>query len=318
METKMEDNLCGFKKGHSAQHCLIVMLEKWRATLDKKGFSGVLLTDLSKAFDSLSHDLLLAKRDACGFDYNSIKLIHDFLVNRHQIVRINSKYSSWSEIVNGVPQGSILGPLLFNIHLSDLFLFTNDSNIANYAEDNSPYACKKDIESAIRRIEEDYKILLNWIANNALKANSDKFYLLLSHPNESISVNVDGYQITDSKREKLLGITIDNILSFNEHVSGLCTEVGQKLHALARVSKYMNTDKLRLIMKAFINAQFGYCPLVWMFYSRSLNNRINKFHEREIRIVFKDTFNDLLRRDGSVTIHERNIQALATEMFKVS
>ena len=320
METKLAVNLCGFRKGHSAQHCLIVMLEKWRATLDKKGFSGMLLTDLSKAFDSLSHDLMIAKLDAYGFDYTSVKLIHDYLVNRHQRVRINSKYSLWSEILSGVPQGSILGPLLFNIYLSDLFLFTYDSNIANYADDNSPYACKKDIESVINRIEEDSKILLKWVANNALKANPDKFHLLLSHPDEAIFVNVDGYQITNSKRKKLLGITIDTNLSFNEHVSGLCAKASQKLHALARVSKYMDTDKLRLIMKAFVNAQFGYCPLVWMFHSRSLNNRINKIHERALRIVFKDknaTFSELLRRDGSVTIHERNIQALATEMFKV-
>ena len=103
-------------------------------------------------------------------------------------------------------------------------------------------------------------------------------------------------------------------MSFNEHVSGLCKKASQKLHALARVSKYMNTDKLRLIMKAFINAQFGYCPLVWMFHSRTLNNRINKIHERALRIVFKDnssTFDELLKLDGSVTVHERNIQAMA-------
>ena len=139
------------------------------------------------------------------------------------------------------------------------------------------------------------------------------------HLDEHISVNVDGYQITNSKREKLLGITIDNKLSSNEHVSGICTKASQKLHALARVSKYMNTDKLCLIMKAFVNAPFGYCPLVWMFHS-SLNNRINNIHERTLHIVVKDqnaTFNELLQMDGSVTIHERNIQALATEMFKV-
>ena len=82
----------------------------------------------------------------------------------------------------------------------------------------------------------------------------------------------------------------------------------------------MDTDKLHLSMKTFVNAQFGYCPLVWMFHSRSLNNRINKIHERAIRIVFKDknaTFSELLQWDGPVTIHERNIQDLATEMFKV-
>ena len=319
METKLSDNLCGFRKGRSAQHCLIVMLEKWRTTLDRRGFSGVLLTDLSKAFDSLSHELLLAKLEAYGFSYNAIKLIHNYLVNRHQRVRINSKYSSWSEILNGVPQGSILGPLLFNIYLSDLFLFTEDSDIANYADDNSPYACKMDIKSVISQIEEDSTTLLNWVKNNGMKANPNKFHLMLSHPDENISVNIDSYQIKNRKSEKLLGITIDNQLSFNGHVSSLCMKASQKLHALARVANYMNTDKLRSIMKAFINAQFGYCPLVWMFHSRTLNNRINNIHERALRIVYRDrnaTFNELLTRDGTVTIHERNIQVLATEMFK--
>ena len=95
----------------------------------------------SKAFDSLSHDLLLAKLDAYGFDYNSVKLIYDYLDKRHQRVRINPKYSLWSGIVSGVPKGC------------DLFLFTYDSNIANNADDNLPYACKKDIESVISRME---------------------------------------------------------------------------------------------------------------------------------------------------------------------
>ena len=182
MEPKLSENLCGFRKGRSAQHCLIVMLEKWRSTLDKRGFSGVLLTDLSKAFESWSHDLLLAKLDAYGFDYYSVKLIHSYLVNRHQRVRINSKYSSWNEILFGVPQSSILGSLLFNIYLSDLFLFTLDSDIANYADDNSPYACKRDMESVISKLEEDSIILLNWVESNAMKANPNKFHLLLSKP----------------------------------------------------------------------------------------------------------------------------------------
>ena len=160
IDSKLSKYQCGFRKGFSAQHCLLVMLEKWRATLDNRGFAGVLLTDLSKAFDCLSHDLLTAKLDAYGFDYNSVKLIHDYLNNRFRRVRINSHYSSWKEIIYGVPQGSILGPLLFNIYLSDLFMFTKESDIANYADDNSPYACKKDIDSVISQLEADSKTLL--------------------------------------------------------------------------------------------------------------------------------------------------------------
>ena len=109
-------------------------------------------------------------------------------------------------------------------------------------------------------------------------------------------------------------------MSFDTHVSKLCDKVSLKLHALARISNFMNHDKLRLILKAFVESQFGYCPLVWMFHSRVVNNRINMLHERALRLVYRDsqlTFKELLRKDGSFEIHHRNLQKLATEMYKV-
>ena len=311
---------CGFRKEFSSQHCLIVMLENWKKCIDQKGFAGVLLTDLSKAFDCLVHDLMIAKLHAYGFRYQSLKLLHDYLTHRFQRVRINSNYSSWREIFIGVPQGSILGPMIFNIYLSDLFLFASKSNIANYADDNSPYACKKDINSVIAQLEEDSNLLLKWCSNNALKANPDKFHLILSNIDETLSASVGQFKINNSKSEKLLGVTLDNKLTLNEHVTNLCKTASKKLHALARISRYMSTEKRRIIMKSFISSQFGYCPLVWMMHSRILNNRINKIQERALRIVYIDnnsSFKELLHKDDSVTIHTRNIQSLATELFKV-
>ena len=320
MDKKLSKHLCGFRKGYSAQHCLLVMLEKWRVSLDNGGCSGVLLTDLSKAFDCLAHDLLIAKMAAYGFDQNATKLIHSYLTNRRQRVRINSNYSTWSEIITGVPQGSILGPLVFNVYLSDFFLFIEESDVANYADDNSAYACKEDIHSVIKQLEKDSRTLLEWVTNNVLKANPDKFHLLLNSVDNNLSIIVDQHEIANSCNEKLLGVTIDNKLSFDEHVAGLCRKASQKLHALARVSPYMDIIKRRTIMNAFINSQFGYCPLVWMFHSRTLNNRINKIHERALRIVYNDdlsSFDELLSKDSSFTIHARNIQALAIGLYKV-
>ena len=131
---------------------------------------------------------------------------------------------------------------------------------------------------------------------------------------------MDNHQIFNSPHEKLLGIYIDKNMTFDEHVTRLCNKASHKLHALARVSSYMNTQQRRKIMTAYINSQFGYCPLVWMFHSRTLNNRINKIHEKSIRIVYNDnnlTYEELLRKDNSFTVHERNIQALAIEMYKM-
>ena len=102
-ETILSKYQCGFRKGYSDQHCLIVMLEKWRTALDNNGRFGALLTDLSKAFDCLIHDLLIAKLDAYGTDNDSLRFIHDYLTNRKQRVKINSSYSSWRDIICGVP-----------------------------------------------------------------------------------------------------------------------------------------------------------------------------------------------------------------------
>ena len=199
-------------------------------------------------------------------------------------------------------------------------IFFEESDIVSYADDTTPYTSNKDMESVINKLEADSVILINWINNNYMKANPNKFHILLSETDNTLSVNVDKYKIFNKGSEKLLGITIDSKLSFDEHVRLLCKKATQKLHALARVARYMNLPQRRMIMKAFVNSQFGYCPLVWMSHSRQLNNRINKIQERALRIVYEDsasTFEDLLNKDGCVTIHDRNIQLLATELFKV-
>ena len=129
---------CVFRKGFNAQHYLLVMLQKWKNAVNTKKVFGAPLIDLSRAFDCFPHDLIIAKLNAYGFIL-ALNLIQNYLPNRRQRTKINNSSSPWSDILFGVPQGSILGPLLFNIFLSDLFLIVKDINFASYADDNTLY-----------------------------------------------------------------------------------------------------------------------------------------------------------------------------------
>ena len=314
--------LFGFRKGHSTEQCLLTMIEFWRKALDNKGSVGAVLTDLSKAFDCLNHNLLIAKLAAYGFEDSALGFIYDYLKKRKQRTKVGDCYSSWRELKYGVPQGSILGPLLFNIFINDIFLFIDKTKLANYADDTTVYSKEENITKLLSLLETETSVVLNWFRINEMKSNDDKCHFIVAN-REDVSLNLENDIINSSNSVKLLGVIIDKKLNFNEHVSKLCKKGNQKLHALARVSKYLSKDKLRIIMKTFIESQFNYCPLVWMFHSRTMNNKINRLHERALRIVYKDeihenlSFKDLLDIDGAVSIHNRNLQKLAIEMFKV-
>ena len=260
---------------------LLVMIEKWRQSLDKGGHYGTVLTDLSKAFDWLSHDLLIRELHVYNFDRPALRLLHNYLTNRKQRIKKDRTFSSWEEILFGVPQGSILGPLLFNIFLCDLFLFISDTDIASYADDNTLYTVGKNPEKIIKVLEHTAVEILTWFENNGMKANSDKCYLLVN-VKEKVCAKIGPYDIQSSEQQKLQGVLIDNKLTFDKHINNLCLKASPKLNALCRVSSFVSTNKKRLVMKTFISSQFSYCPLIWINHSRTLNNKINRIRERSL------------------------------------
>ena len=216
-------------------------------------------------------------------------------------------------------EGSILGPLLFDIFMFDIFFTVNEIDFSSYADDNTPFVSGDRIEDVLDSLENASLKLFDWFSNNQMKANRDKCHLLTSST-DSIAIKIKDNEILNSESEKLLGVTIDNKLNFNNHLQKILKKTNQKVHVLARITPYMSIPKRKLLMNSFFVSQFNYCPLVWMCHSRLMNNKINRLHEKCLRIVYSDktsSFEELLEKDGSVTIHTRNLQVLATEMFKV-
>ena len=151
-----------------------------------------------------------------------------------------------------------------------------------------------------------------------MKANANKYNLSVSSY-ESCTTEIEDFSIKNSTKEKLLLVKFDSNLSFESRVRSLCKKASQKLHAFARISRYMDLNKRRNLMKAFITSQFSYCPLIWIFHSRNLNNKINRIHERALRLVYQSnlSFSELLNLDNSVTVHQKYLQVLVTELYKV-
>jgi hypothetical protein len=296
------------------------MIEKWKEILDKRGggFAGAILMDLSKAFDTINHELLLAKLEAYGFGESALQIMHSYLSDRWQRTKVNTSFSSWKELLCGVPQGSVLGPILFNIYLNDLFYQLN--SVCNFADDTTLYACDMDLENVLSQLEDNALTAIIWFENNYMKLNQSKCHFLTSGSTEHLWIKVGNERIWESQSEKLLGMMVDKNLFFDTHLKILCKKVNQKISALARIAGILSFQKRHILLKTFIESQFSYCPLVWMFCSSTMNKKINRIHERALRVVYRDytsSFDDLLCKDKCLTFHQRNIHQVAIEMFKV-
>ena len=168
---------------------------------------GSILIDLSKAYDCLPHDLLLAKLQAYGFSKESIRLFLSYLRNRTQRIKIGSRFSHWAKILKGIPQGSILGTLLFNIFIKNLFFSLAKCEICNFADDNSLYSCGMNLDNIFSNLIQDMENVYEWFVHNSMKANPDKFQFITLGNTGSHKLQIGDIAIKSASSVTLLGIT---------------------------------------------------------------------------------------------------------------
>lgn len=315
--------LSGFRAKHSCQSILLRMVEDWKLAIDSGKFVGAVAIDLSKAFDSLPHCLLIAKLHAYGVNMPSCRLLASYLHNRQQRVKIGNVKSDWMNISQGVPQGSILGPLLFNIFMNDIFYFIDKCDLYNYADDNMLSSIDSNVQSIKYSLSSETNVLMEWFKNNSLGANPSKFQSILlsgkSKNEDVLLIDVDNSVIESAESITVLGIDIDRKLNFNHHISRVCIKASKQLNVLKRLKGSLDECSRMTIYKTFIMSNFNYCPLIWMFTSTSSLTKIEDIQKRALRFVLNDynlSYDELLRKAEVPGIKILLLRTLAIEMYK--
>ena len=199
--------------------------------------------DLSKAFDCLPHEILLSKLSAYGLTNEVVLLLRSYLSGRKQQIKLNNMASSWSEIKNGVHQGSILGPLLFKVFINYIFYFLEHGILYSYAGDNTISLSSPDFDRLIQVLQKERLTLFNWFCVNCLQANPGKFQAIgvrkKTH-DKNLTLKVSDIHIKCEDVVKLLGVDIDYQINFDQYTSNLCRKAGQQLNVLKRLSPFLS------------------------------------------------------------------------------
>ena len=317
----LSSSLSAYRKGYNCQHVVLQLTEFWRKSLDDDLFVGTVAMDLSKAFDTMPHALLIAKLNAYGLNNSACNVVISYLKNRHQRVKVMGEHSKWVTINRGVPQGSVLGPLLFNIFINDLFYAGINSPIANYADDNHIYNSNKDFDLLLHVLENDTATAINWFNQNYMNANADKFHTMIMNRKGSIStsISVENIVLPSEDNLNVLGINLDAKMKFDKHISNIAKRASQQINVLQRLSKFLCFDSRLLVYNSFISSNFKYCPVTWMFCGKSNVSKLEKIQERALRFVYRDmssSYEFLLQKGRFLSLSMFRVYFLAVEVYK--
>ena len=222
-------------------------------------------------------------------------MLASYQYKRKQRVKIGSLKSDWKELNKGVPQGSILGPLIFNIFMNDIFYFIKNANLYNYADDNSVSVNGKELSMVSRLLQSEAEVTVRWFSDNAMEADPGKFQGILFKGNKhatDFNVSIGGKDIEFCKSMSALGICIDENLTFYIHIDNICLKASRQINALQRLTGLLDLPSRKAIYNSFISSHFNYCPLVWFFTSKASIAKMQKIQERALRFVLKDSISD--------------------------
>ena len=201
-----------------------------------------------------------------------------------------------------------------------IFLFIEKTKICNFADDNTIYSCNNNLQTILKNLKHDMVNVLKWFKVNSMKANPQKFQFMIlgKSTRQTIILNINNIKIRESQSVELLGLTIDNRLTFKDHINMLCHRACYKLHALRRIRKYLTLGKSKLLYNAFINNQFNYASIIWMFCRKQDYLEVEKIHYKALKIVYNsnECYEELLIQNNEVSIHQKQLRTLATEIYK--
>ena len=322
----------GFRKGHSTESAMTYMVDKWLKALNDGNYIGTVLVDFRKAFDLCDISILIQKLTMYKCSETTIDWFHSYLTKRKQLVSINNILSSDQEITCGVPQGSILGPLLFLVFINDLPLLLSDkiTSVDLFADDTTLYDINKNKSNLERNLNASLKILEKWCSHNGMQLNTDKTKVMLITTRQkcamldtssSLSLKYKDIQLQVSSGEKLLGINLENNLKWDSHVRIVTKKMSSYLWLLSKISIYLTNEYKLLYYKAYIMPHLNYCSIIWGNTTVYNKNKIDRLQKRACKIILGTNYTDfesaleylnLLKFEDRVTFNK------SLAMFKIA